>query len=298
MLGVSGDITSEQVMTVIAMTREIGSLGTDVATGVANELGLKLVHCEIATGAPNGFLQTEDSRLHINSTSSVLERWLINRHKLARYTSDEILRLAEQGNVLIRGWGAGALLRDVPHVSVRVCAPLDFRVRTAMERLGVRDTDAVRMDIERFDDAHSRALRRAYNIDRHDALLYDLVLNTERISVAACIDAVCMLARQPRRQERAGALAAGAGARPRDLVIAGIVTRLLASAKPFEMFDMAGSAGIGDVLGLAGVDEHELCAAIDWLRAACRVAEDTSASQFSSAVEALISYPALVNPTT
>ena len=34
-------------MTVIAMTRELGSLGTEVATGVANRLGLKIVHSEI-----------------------------------------------------------------------------------------------------------------------------------------------------------------------------------------------------------------------------------------------------------
>jgi hypothetical protein len=31
-------------MTVIAMTREIGSLGTDVAAGVAQDLDLKIVH--------------------------------------------------------------------------------------------------------------------------------------------------------------------------------------------------------------------------------------------------------------
>jgi hypothetical protein len=34
-------------MTVIAMTREIGSLGTDVAAGVAKELDLKIIHTEI-----------------------------------------------------------------------------------------------------------------------------------------------------------------------------------------------------------------------------------------------------------
>ena len=34
-------------MTVIAMTREIGSLGTDVAAGVAAELGLEIINSEI-----------------------------------------------------------------------------------------------------------------------------------------------------------------------------------------------------------------------------------------------------------
>ena len=143
-------------------------LGTDVATGIANELGLKLIHCDIAhcdiaAAATDEPSWTEDSRPHINSTSSVLERWLVNRHNLARYTSDEILRLAQRGNLVIRGWGAGALLRDIPHISVRVCAPLDFRVRNMMERLDLQDPDAVRMEIETF-DASTRAFSVTHSI--------------------------------------------------------------------------------------------------------------------------------------
>ena len=48
----------------------------------------------------------------------------IGSKRLARYTAEEILDLANRGNVLIRGWGACVVLRDVPHVvRVRVCAP-------------------------------------------------------------------------------------------------------------------------------------------------------------------------------
>jgi hypothetical protein len=50
----------------------------------------------------------------------------------SRYTSEEILGLAQRGNVLIRSWGAATLLRDLPQViSVRVCAPMSTRVRNA-----------------------------------------------------------------------------------------------------------------------------------------------------------------------
>jgi Cytidylate kinase-like family len=35
-------------MTVIAMTREIGCLGTEVAAGVAKRLGLEIVRSEVA----------------------------------------------------------------------------------------------------------------------------------------------------------------------------------------------------------------------------------------------------------
>ena len=36
--------------------------------------------------------------------------------------------LAQDGGVVIRGWGAIGLLRDVPNIlKVRVCAPMEFR---------------------------------------------------------------------------------------------------------------------------------------------------------------------------
>jgi len=64
--------------------------------------------------------------------------------------------LAQRGNVLIKGWGAATLLRDMPQViSARVCAPMEFRVRVMMERLGRKDAGAVREEIERFDAARA-----------------------------------------------------------------------------------------------------------------------------------------------
>jgi hypothetical protein len=37
----------------------------------------------------------------------------IHRRKLFHYAAEEILRLAQQGNVLIKGWGVATLLSDV-----------------------------------------------------------------------------------------------------------------------------------------------------------------------------------------
>jgi cytidylate kinase len=192
-------------MTVIAMTREIGSLGTDVAAELAHRLGLKIIHSEIVANNIAERLGVEESALlrYVDGSASIFERWQINSKKLSRYTSEEILRLAQQGNVLIRGWGAATLLRDMPQViSVRVCAPMSFRVQVMMRRLGVKDTDAVRSEIERYDAAHLRAMRASFYVEREDALLYHIVLNTERVSVDSCVKAVCQLAEDPKFQDQ------------------------------------------------------------------------------------------------
>ena len=129
-------------MTVIAMTREIGSLGNEVAARVAKRLGLKIVRSEVAASNVARRLGVAESSVtrYLDGSASLLERWQIDRRKLFHYASEEILGLAQRGNVLIKGWGAATMLRDLPQViNVRVCAPMDFRVRIMMERQGRTD---------------------------------------------------------------------------------------------------------------------------------------------------------------
>jgi cytidylate kinase len=191
-------------MTVIAMTREIGSLGTEVAAGVAKKLHLKIIDSEDVAAHVAGRMGIQEGtiRRYADGSASILDRWLINRRKLSHYTSEEVLRLAYEGDVLIRGWGAATLLRDMPRViSVRVCAPIAFRVRTMMRKMGVNDPETVRQEIQRFDDAHARVMRDFFKVESEDALLYHLVLNTDRMPVELCVKAVCELARDPRHPD-------------------------------------------------------------------------------------------------
>ena len=126
-------------MAVIAMTREMATLGKDVAAGLAERLNLNIVHHELVErdiAQRAGMRESEVHRL-LEGEASLLERWKIDRKRLSRYTAQEILELAVKGNVLIRGWGATYLLRFVPHViCVRICAPMPFRQQVLMKRIG------------------------------------------------------------------------------------------------------------------------------------------------------------------
>jgi cytidylate kinase len=193
-------------MIVIAMTREIGSHGSDVAAGLVNELGLTVINSEIVASNVAGRIGVEEGTVqrYLEGSASIFERWQIDKRKLSRYTSEELLTLAQQGNVLIRGWGAAALFAHIPQViSVRVCTPMALRVRLMMERLGVTDADAMRRELERFDTAHAKTMLASFNVDRDDALLYHMVLNTARMPIDACVKAVCQLARDPQFQDDA-----------------------------------------------------------------------------------------------
>jgi cytidylate kinase len=183
-------------MPVIAMTREMATLGKDVAAGLAERLGLQIVHHELVEHDIAERAGMRESEVHrfLEGQSSLLSRWRVDRQKLSRYTAQEILELAAKGNVVIRGWGATYLLRSVPHVvSVRICAPMRFRMRVLMKRMGITDSAAARREIERNDAAHNGTMQRMFGIDWTDVSLYAISLNTARVTPEDCVEHIVRL---------------------------------------------------------------------------------------------------------
>ena len=185
-------------MTVIAMTREMGTLGKDVAAGVADRLGIQVVHHELVERHLAERLQTTESAVHrfLEGEASMWERWKIDSKKLSHFTAVDILELATRGNILIRGWGAAQLLRDVPHViCVRICAPMSKRIDEMKRRLGLDRTDLAQREIERSDGAHAQAVQRQFQTDWKDPTGYDLVINTGYVPIDTGIAILQQLAK-------------------------------------------------------------------------------------------------------
>jgi cytidylate kinase len=131
-----------------------------------------------------------------------MEKWSADEKTISIYTAEEIFDLAVKGNVLIRGWGATLLLRSVPHIAcVRVCAPFELRVKRLMERLETDDDGLARHEIEVDDAARSSRMGDHFNVTWGDPTLYDLTLNTERVSIPACVEQVVKLAQSAQFQE-------------------------------------------------------------------------------------------------
>jgi cytidylate kinase len=191
-------------MPVIAMTREMGSAGREVAQRVAEEMGLTLILHELVEHDLAEHLHVPESAVHhrLEGGATLLERLRIGSKRLARYTTAEVLDLAKRGNVVIRGWGACVILRDVPHVArIRVYTPMQARERTVMVDSRLPDRSAARRQIDENDAAHQKSLHVAYGVDRADPMLYDLVLNTERVSVDTCVALVRDLVARPEFEE-------------------------------------------------------------------------------------------------
>jgi hypothetical protein len=72
-------------MTVIAMTREMGSRGREVALELAEQLGLKVIHHELIEQNLAARLNLPESMVHrfLEGKVSLFERWKINRSRLS-----------------------------------------------------------------------------------------------------------------------------------------------------------------------------------------------------------------------
>ena len=196
-------------MPLVAMTREMGSLGKDVAAGIAARAGKKVVYQEIIEPLANRMrLRKSHVERFLEGKSGIWERLTTDKTSLTIFTADETFRFLRDGSTaVIRGWGAAHLLRDVPHVlRVRICAPMEVRVARMMQRLSTDNRATVENEIKLSEEAHGAITRRHFGIDWKDAEHYDLVLSTERLTVDECVEEVESMMRRPRFQETAESL--------------------------------------------------------------------------------------------
>jgi len=188
-------------MPVIAMTREMGSQGKDIAIGLAERLGMHIVHHNLIEHGLSDLLDCDESDVHrfLEGKLKLLERWSRpQQKKLSNYTVSEVLDLASQGNVIIRGWGSAQILRSVAHViCIRVCAPMSQRIETMMDRMEITDWETAKREVYDNDAAHDRVLKSLVQTDWRDPLFYDLVINTENVPIDKGVDFVAQMTALP-----------------------------------------------------------------------------------------------------
>lgn len=186
-------------MPVVAMTHEMGSLAKDVALQLAKDLNLAVMRHEVVEHVAD--------RMHVHTSlinrlregkAGLVERLRTDERSVAVYTAEEVLALADQGNVVLRGWGATRWLRPVPHVlCVRVTRSMPQRVAWVMEHLQIDDAEFAEAEVLRSDHAHASRMHHQFGVTWGDPLLYDLILNTDRLTVESCVQAITQMLQRP-----------------------------------------------------------------------------------------------------
>lgn len=178
-------------MTVLTISRQMGSQGDELARQVAQQLGWQLVQRNLinqaarAAGVPHVALADIDELGLLNLRPSASDWRAYQTH-----VEGMIQAWAYKGEVVIVGRGGQMALRGWPDVChIRVVAPLEQRVTWLQQQEGISAASA-RARLEASAKARANYLRRSYGVAIDDPTLYHLTLNTGLLGLSQAINLV------------------------------------------------------------------------------------------------------------
>jgi len=191
-------------MAIIVISHEMGAGGPEIGQLLAQRLGYRYVDQELISDAAHRYGLLEEKLTHLDeSKPSLFERFDAETRRYITVIQTALYEFAEHDNVILLGRGGQWLLRGIPHViRVRVMAPVDLRVKRVVKKLagqmGEQTNQRTVVDMVRRDDTEkSGRMRYLYEVDVRDSSVYDVVINTEKLSVESAVDMIAGLARRP-----------------------------------------------------------------------------------------------------
>ncbi|MEM2251067.1 MAG: AAA family ATPase [Candidatus Hadarchaeales archaeon] len=159
-------------MVVVAVSGPHGAGKTTVAKFLAKKLGLRY----ISAGEIFRKMAAEKG-MSLEDFSKYAERNKEIDEEIDRRTIEE----AKKGNVLVDARLAGWLVENAD-LKILLTAPLETRVKRIAEREGRLYKDVLRETVKR-EKSEEKRFKKFYGIDLSDYSPYDIVLNTEKISI-------------------------------------------------------------------------------------------------------------------
>lgn len=173
----------------VVISRETGAGGSEIARLVGEKLGWDVLDREIIDymadkyGTPRSLVEFVDEK-RASWIQEVFTTWIerqsftqpVYLHRLTRL----LLLAAHHGKVVIVGRGAQFILPRNCGLSVRIIAPLEFRVEQVILQRGLSVHDA-RKFVEDSDRQRQEYIKTHFRHKCADPHVYDLVINVENL---------------------------------------------------------------------------------------------------------------------
>ncbi len=186
-------------MSIVAMSETLGSLGNEIGRELGHALSYEFADREIIAKAAERFGESVLELAHVTEEKPTLWERVADtkRHYLVSVEAI-LLEMAARDNVVLSGRGSTILLAKIPHaLRVRVIAPPAARARRVEQSQGLTHEAAIDL-VEETDRERAARIRFLYHVDWDAPLAYDLVINTERVSVSRAVSLIQEMLREPR----------------------------------------------------------------------------------------------------
>lgn len=186
-------------MAIITISRQNGSLGDEIADALASRLGTTVISRKYAL--ENFFGEINPGLLaRLNESAKFFDTTLPDSNRTYSDILVERIRTmaseSKDKDLVILGLGGSVLLSGFPGaIHVRVTASETTRLNTIAKKYRIT-TDEASDVLEIGDRKHRKFVRTVYGKDITSPEQFDLILNTDRLSVDECVDAIVELARK------------------------------------------------------------------------------------------------------
>jgi len=197
-------------MAVITISRESASEGKEIARHLSEKLNYKILNkavmlelaarleADAQAHGSNGDADIIEGLLEwirapeVQKEKSPLSPLALENSLTIRQVRDLLLTAYKHGNMIIIGRGSQVVLANKPDVlHVRIIAPVEKRaaLRAAREGLSLKEAQK---KLAEADKAHVDFVKNFFDVDNRDPLLYDLVINTDKLTVEAAADLIML----------------------------------------------------------------------------------------------------------
>jgi cytidylate kinase len=187
---------------VIAVSREAGARGETVAREVGQRIGCPVYGDEIVEKVAEELRQPAAALRRLDERPTFwIEDWVmgmpgeeapVSMDTYMKYVFATIRGLAEVGRCVLVGRGAVHMLPASCTLRVRLIAQRPDRIKT-VQHLHRLDEPAAVEWLDRTEHERILFVRRNFGVEPNDPHLYDLLLNTSRLSIAECADIIAQV---------------------------------------------------------------------------------------------------------
>lgn len=177
-------------MAIIAISRQSGSLGREIAEQLSAKLNIPLI-------TRKTFLSKYISKIATPYELNMLEhspKFYLTQSKegiiFKEYIEKKLLEEVSSGSCIILGLGSQIIFANSANaVKIRVIASGQTRLKRFEKKYGLDEAEAERL-LNISDKRHKKYLSTLYGADWADPMLYDIVLNTDNMPIEHCIELI------------------------------------------------------------------------------------------------------------
>ena len=182
----------------IAISREEGAHGEDVARAVAEQMGWRLLDHNLLEliadryGLPLEALEALDERPSSWMTETFthwIDHQVVPQLEFIAHLGQVVLDAARQSSIVVVGRAAQFFLPRESGLTIRIVAPLPLRIAAVQQARGIDRHEAARW-LAHIDSERQSFVERYFHHNIDDSHLYDCVINMEHFDTAEAVEIV------------------------------------------------------------------------------------------------------------